>query len=187
VSGGDDCTVRLWSIREECPTAVIDAKANVCSVQFSPVSSNLLAFGSANYRVYLYDLRQMQVTLSCSSLLEYLEFIPHAPILCAGPAAFVMGLSSVLPSLMCLLRVGFLKWEFEALATGASCNIILLRMPQPKIRCSFLQCFTLEAQVFQMCYTVKALAAMQWSMQSSVSVHCHSGVHGRLPCSHCCI
>ncbi len=66
VSGGDDCTVRLWSIREECPTAVIDAKANVCSVQFSPVSSNLLAFGSANYRVYLYDLRQMQVILPCS-------------------------------------------------------------------------------------------------------------------------
>lgn len=61
VSGGDDCTVRLWSIREEAPTAVIDAKANVCSVQFSPTSSNLLAFGSANYRVYLYDLRQMQV------------------------------------------------------------------------------------------------------------------------------
>ena len=61
VSGGDDCTVRLWSIREEAPTAVIDAKANVCSVQFSPVDSNLLAFGSANYRVYLYDLRQMQV------------------------------------------------------------------------------------------------------------------------------
>ncbi|CAL5229502.1 g12838 [Coccomyxa viridis] len=64
VSGGDDCTVRLWSIREEAPTAVIDAKANVCSVQFSPVSSNLLAFGSANYRVYLYDLRQMQVPLA---------------------------------------------------------------------------------------------------------------------------
>jgi len=118
---------------------------------------------------------------------EYLEFIPHAPILCAGPAAFVMGLSSVLPSLICLLRVGTLKWEFEALATGASCNIILLRMPQPKIRCSFLRCFTLEAQVFQMCYTVKALAAVQWSMQSSISVDCHSGDHGRLPCSHCCI
>ena len=69
VSGGDDCTVRLWSIREEAPTAVIDAKANVCSVQFSPVSSNLLAFGSANYRVYLYDLRQMQVILGPSGAL----------------------------------------------------------------------------------------------------------------------
>lgn len=61
VSGSDDGTVRLWSIREEAPTAVIDAKANVCSVQFSPSCANLLAFGSANYRVYLYDLRQMRV------------------------------------------------------------------------------------------------------------------------------
>ena len=69
VSGGDDCTVRLWSIREEAPTAIIDAKANVCSVQFSPVSSNLLAFGSANYRVYLYDLRQMQVCVGVPLIL----------------------------------------------------------------------------------------------------------------------
>ncbi|CAL8465090.1 g4625 [Coccomyxa elongata] len=64
VSGSDDGTVRLWSIREEAPTAVIDAKANVCSVQFSPSCANLLAFGSANYRVYLYDLRQMRVPLA---------------------------------------------------------------------------------------------------------------------------
>ena len=78
VSGGDDCTVRLWSIREEAPTAVIDAKANVCSVQFSPVSSNLLAFGSANYRVYLYDLRQMQVpTLApCPGKLPSVPAVP---------------------------------------------------------------------------------------------------------------
>ena len=64
MSGSDDGTVRLWSIREEAPTAVIDAKANVCSVQFSPASPHLLAFGSANYRVYLYDLRQMRVSNS---------------------------------------------------------------------------------------------------------------------------
>lgn len=68
VSGSDDGTVRLWSIREEAPTAVIDAKANVCSVQFSPASAHLLAFGSANYRVYLYDLRQMRVRLRASPL-----------------------------------------------------------------------------------------------------------------------
>ncbi len=41
--------------------ACIDSKANVCSVQFSPTNSNLMAFGSANYRVYLYDLRNIQV------------------------------------------------------------------------------------------------------------------------------
>ncbi len=42
--------------------ACIDSKANVCSVQFSPTNSNLMAFGSANYRVYLYDLRNIQVS-----------------------------------------------------------------------------------------------------------------------------
>ena len=41
--------------------ACIDSKANVCSVQFSPVNSNIMAFGSANYRVYLYDLRNIHV------------------------------------------------------------------------------------------------------------------------------
>ena len=41
--------------------ACIDSKANVCSVQFSPTNSNLMAFGSANFRVYLYDLRNIQV------------------------------------------------------------------------------------------------------------------------------
>ena len=40
----------------------------MCSVQFSPTNSNLMAFGSANYRVYLYDLRQVRlsVCLHCS-------------------------------------------------------------------------------------------------------------------------
>ena len=59
LSGSDDGTVRLWSIADESAVACIDSKANVCSVQFSPTNSNLMAFGSANYRVYLYDLRQV--------------------------------------------------------------------------------------------------------------------------------
>ena len=59
LSGSDDGTVRLWSIADDSAVACIDTKANVCSVQFSPTQSNLMAFGSANYRVYLYDLRQV--------------------------------------------------------------------------------------------------------------------------------
>ena len=58
-SGGDDGTVRLWSLRQAGSVACIDTKANVCSVQFSPTNSHLLAFGSANYRTYLYDRRQV--------------------------------------------------------------------------------------------------------------------------------
>lgn len=32
-------------------------KANVCSVQFSPDSSHFLAYSSADYKTYCYDLR----------------------------------------------------------------------------------------------------------------------------------
>lgn len=35
--------------------------ANVCCVQFSTDSSNLLAFGSADYKTYCYDLRNVSV------------------------------------------------------------------------------------------------------------------------------
>lgn len=35
----------------------IRSVANVCCVQFSPHSTHLLAFGSADYRTYCYDLR----------------------------------------------------------------------------------------------------------------------------------
>ena len=54
-----------------CPqnaVACIDSKANVCSVQFSPTNSNLMAFGSANFRVYLYDLRNIQVSHSSCTI-----------------------------------------------------------------------------------------------------------------------
>ena len=67
MSGGDDGVVRLWSMRDYAATATIDSKANVCSVQLSPVDSNLLAFGSANYRVYLYDLRRVSHQTRSSS------------------------------------------------------------------------------------------------------------------------
>ena len=53
--------VTLVVAAPQSAVACIDSKANVCSVQFSPVNSNLMAFGSANYRVYLYDLRNIQV------------------------------------------------------------------------------------------------------------------------------
>lgn len=35
--------------------------ANVCCVQFSPHSTHLLAFSSADYRTYCYDLRNVSV------------------------------------------------------------------------------------------------------------------------------
>jgi len=35
--------------------------ANVCCVQFSPYSSHMLAFGSADYKIYCYDLRNTRI------------------------------------------------------------------------------------------------------------------------------
>lgn len=64
VSGSDDGTVRLWNLRQRASVACIDTKANVCSVQFSPTNPHILAFGSANYRLYLYDRRQVSHILT---------------------------------------------------------------------------------------------------------------------------
>lgn len=79
LSGSDDGTVRLWSINQECSVATIDTKANVCSVQFSPECSNIVAFGSANYRIYLYDLRNIDQPLAMipghSRAVSYVRFL----------------------------------------------------------------------------------------------------------------
>ncbi|KAK8599145.1 hypothetical protein V6N13_077079 [Hibiscus sabdariffa] len=56
-SGSDDCSVKLWSINEKNCLGTIKNIANVCCVQFSAHSTHLLAFGSADYKTYCYDLR----------------------------------------------------------------------------------------------------------------------------------
>lgn len=65
VSSSDDGTVRLWSIHQEASVATLNLHANVCSVGFSPESPHLLAAGCANYRFYLYDLRNTAQPLVC--------------------------------------------------------------------------------------------------------------------------
>ncbi|XP_068305795.1 protein SPA1-RELATED 2 [Pyrus communis] len=60
-SGSDDGSVKLWSINEKNCLDTIKHAANVCCVQFSAHSSHLLAFGSADYRTYCYDLRNTKI------------------------------------------------------------------------------------------------------------------------------
>ncbi len=79
LSGSDDNTVRLWSLRDEGSVATIDAHANVCSVQFSPVNSNLIAFGSANYKSFLYDMRQVSYWVLPSSAFKCFQ-TPFPPV-----------------------------------------------------------------------------------------------------------
>jgi WD40 repeat protein len=59
ISGSDDGSVRLWSINCHRSLRTLDLKSPVCSVQWSPTTSYLVACGSANYRVFLYDLRRV--------------------------------------------------------------------------------------------------------------------------------
>lgn len=59
-SGGDDGNVKLWNINQEGSVGTINTNANVCSVQFPPDSAWLLAFGSADYKIYCYDLRNIK-------------------------------------------------------------------------------------------------------------------------------
>jgi WD40 repeat protein/CheY-like chemotaxis protein len=57
-SGSDDGTVRVWSTTQRASTATIRCRANVCSVQFSPVNANVVAFSSAEHKTHVYDLRR---------------------------------------------------------------------------------------------------------------------------------
>lgn len=46
---------------QKSSAVTIGNPANVCCVQFSAFSSHLLAFGSADYKVYCYDLRNTRI------------------------------------------------------------------------------------------------------------------------------
>ncbi|KAI5020440.1 hypothetical protein ZWY2020_045328 [Hordeum vulgare] len=60
-SGSDDCCVKVWNINQKNSIDTIRNVANVCCVQFSPYSSRMLAFGSADYKTYCYDLRHTRI------------------------------------------------------------------------------------------------------------------------------
>lgn len=52
-----------WLLLQGVSIGTIRTKANVCSVQFPLDSSRSLAFGSADHRIYYYDLRNSKVPL----------------------------------------------------------------------------------------------------------------------------
>lgn len=62
--------------------------ANVCSVQFSAHSTNLLAFGSADYRTYLYDLRNIRnpwcVLGGHEKAISYVKFLDSGTVVTAS-------------------------------------------------------------------------------------------------------
>ncbi|KAB2059411.1 hypothetical protein ES319_A11G301100v1 [Gossypium barbadense] len=62
-SGSDDGSVKLWSINQGASICTIRTRANVCCVQFPSESGRSLAFGSADHKIYYYDLRNSRIPL----------------------------------------------------------------------------------------------------------------------------
>ncbi|CAH1453608.1 unnamed protein product [Lactuca virosa] len=87
-SGSDDCYVKLWSINEKKSLSTIRNIANVCCVQFSPFSSHLVCFGSADYRTYCYDLRNITTPLCIlgghDRAVSYVKFLDGETVISAS-------------------------------------------------------------------------------------------------------
>ncbi|CAL9063799.1 unnamed protein product [Musa banksii] len=78
-SGGDDGTVKLWSINKAGSVGTIRTKANVCSIQFQPESAHLLAVGSADHKVYCFDLRNLR--MPCCTLAGHTKTVSYVKYL----------------------------------------------------------------------------------------------------------
>ncbi|KAK4285947.1 hypothetical protein QN277_002571 [Acacia crassicarpa] len=78
-SGSDDGSVKLWSINQGVSIGTIKTKANVCCVQFPLDSGRFLAFGSADHRIYYYDLRSLKMPLCTlvghNKTVSYIKFV----------------------------------------------------------------------------------------------------------------
>ena len=66
----------------------IKTKANVCSVQFPPESGRFLAFGSADHRIYYYDLRNLKAPLytfyAHDKTVSYIKFVDSVNLVSAS-------------------------------------------------------------------------------------------------------
>ncbi|XP_024006037.1 protein SPA1-RELATED 4 isoform X2 [Eutrema salsugineum] len=83
-SGSDDGSVKLWSINQGMSIGTIKTKANVCCVQFPSDSGRSIAFGSADHKVYYYDLRHPKLPL-CTMMghtktVSYVRFVDSSTL-----------------------------------------------------------------------------------------------------------
>ncbi|XP_021287476.1 protein SPA1-RELATED 3 isoform X1 [Herrania umbratica] len=87
-SGSDDGSVKLWSINQGVSICTIKTKANVCCVQFPLHSGRSLAFGSADHKIYYYDLRNSRIPLCTlvghNKTVSYVKFVDSSTLVSAS-------------------------------------------------------------------------------------------------------
>ncbi|KAL1567168.1 RING-type E3 ubiquitin transferase [Salvia divinorum] len=96
-SGSDDGSVKLWNINQAIlllhlvdgvSVETIKTKANVCCVQFPTDSGRTLAFGSADHKIYYYDLRSSKMPLCTlvghKKTVSYVKFIDSTTLVSAS-------------------------------------------------------------------------------------------------------
>lgn len=87
-SGSDDFSVKLWSINQGASIGTIKTKANVCCVQFPSDSARYLAFGSADHKIYYYDLRNSKLPLCTlvghNKTVSYVKFVDSTNLVSAS-------------------------------------------------------------------------------------------------------
>ena len=87
-SGSDDAKVKLWSCNVQHSVACVEAKANVCCVQFNPYTAFHLAFGCADHFVHYYDMRSTKLPLAIfrghKKAVSYAKFVDRDEIVSAS-------------------------------------------------------------------------------------------------------
>lgn len=87
-SGSDDGAIKLWNINQAGSVGTIRTKANVCCVQFPPDSARSLAVGSADHKIYCFDLRNTRAPwctlVGHTKTVSYVKFIDSTTLVSAS-------------------------------------------------------------------------------------------------------
>ncbi|XP_066306904.1 protein SPA1-RELATED 3-like isoform X2 [Miscanthus floridulus] len=88
VSGSDDGCVKLWDMNQAGSIGTIRTRANVCSVQFQPDTARSIAIGSADHKIYCYDLRNIRAPyctlVGHTKTVSYVKYLDASTIVSAS-------------------------------------------------------------------------------------------------------